>query len=50
MFEKDGIFPPGVIDAQAAKLRAYNDKDLLDKISGDKKKFSELVEKYIHIG
>ncbi|MDD4132478.1 MAG: glutamine synthetase family protein [Methanocorpusculum sp.] len=49
MFERDDIFPPRVIDAQAAKLKSYNDKGLSDRILGNEKQFSELVEKYIHI-
>ncbi|HJJ50701.1 MAG TPA: glutamine synthetase family protein [Methanocorpusculum sp.] len=49
MFERNDIFPAGVIDAQAAKLRAFNDKGLSDKILGDEGKIAELVEKYLHI-
>ncbi len=49
IFERDEIFPAGVIEAQAAKLKAFNDQGLSDRILGDAKAFSELVEKYIHI-
>ena len=49
MFERNDIFPAGVIDAQAAKLRAFNDKGLSDKILGNETKIAELVEKYLHI-
>lgn len=49
MFERNDIFPAGVIDAQATKLRAFNDKGLSDKILGNETKIAELVEKYLHI-
>ena len=50
LFEKDGIFPPGVIDAQAKKLKAFKDAGLSDKLLGNEKEFAKLVQKYIHIG
>ena len=49
LFEKDGIFPAGVINAQIEKLKAYQDKGLSDSILGNEAKFAELVEQYIHI-
>lgn len=49
IFERDEIFPSGVIDAQIEKLKSYNDKGLSDKILGNSKAFSELVEEYIDI-
>ena len=49
LFERDGIFPAGVIDAQMKKLKAYNDNGLSDSLLGDEKKFAELVEQYIHV-
>lgn len=49
LFERDGIFPAGVIDAQIKKLKAYGDKGLSDSLLGDDEKFAELVEKYIHV-
>ncbi|MBO5003042.1 glutamine synthetase [Methanocorpusculaceae archaeon] len=49
LFERDGIFPAGVIDAQIKKLKAYGDKGLSDSLLGDAEKFAELVEKYIHV-
>ena len=49
LFERDGIFPTGVIDAQIKKLKAYGDKGLSDSLLGDAEKFAELVEQYIHV-
>lgn len=49
LFEADGIFPAGVIDAQIGKLKAYQDKGLSDSILGNEAKFAELVNRYIHI-
>ncbi len=49
MFERDDIFPPGVIEAQAAKLREYNDTGLSKKMLGDETQFIECVEHYVHI-
>ena len=49
LFEENDVFPAGVIDSQIAKLKAYKDEGLSDKILGDDKKFAELVAEYIHI-
>ncbi len=49
LFERDNIFPAGVIDAQIQKLKAFNDNGLSDSLLGDSEKFAELVEKYIHV-
>ncbi len=49
MFERDDIFPPGVIEAQAAKLRAYNDATLSQRMLRDETLFIGCVEQYVHI-
>jgi len=49
LFEENGVFPAGVINAQIEKLKSYQDKGLSDSILGNEKKFAELVERYIHI-
>lgn len=49
-FEKDGIFPAGVIDSIAAKLRSYNDKNLSEELYGKNEALAELVKKYLHCG
>jgi len=47
-FEKDGIFPSGVIDNVAAKLRAFNDKDLSEKLFNKNDEILKLVIEYLH--
>ena len=49
IFERDDIFPPGVIDCQAAKLRAYNDNCLSERLRSDETLFTECAEQYLHI-
>ena len=47
-FEKDGIFPAGVIDNVATRLKAYNDKDLSEKLFNKNDEIRKLVREYIH--
>jgi glutamine synthetase len=47
-FEKDGIFPAGVIDNVAARLKAYDDKDLSEKLYNRKEDISKLVRQFLH--
>ncbi len=49
IFERDDIFPPGVIDCQAAKLRAYNDNCLSERLRSEETLFTECAEQYLHI-
>ena len=49
-FEKDGVFPPGVIDNVVSKLRAYDDKGLSEKLYNKNEEISALVRKYLHCG
>jgi glutamine synthetase len=49
VFERYGVFPAGVIYAQAEKLKGYDDKGLSDRILGNEKVFGELVSMYIHV-
>ena len=49
-FEKDGIFPAGVIDALAAKLKSYNDKSLSEELYGNNEAIAKLVKEYLHCG
>jgi glutamine synthetase len=47
-YEKDGVFPPCVIDAVVTKLRAYDDKGLSEKLYNKNEEISILVRKFLH--
>jgi glutamine synthetase len=49
-FEKDGIFPAGVIDNLAAKLKSYNDKKLSEELYGNNEAIAALVKEHLHCG
>lgn len=48
VFEKDGIFPAGVIDSVIARLKAYNDKDLSERLYNRNDEISALVRQFLH--
>ncbi|HLP71825.1 MAG TPA: glutamine synthetase family protein [Bacteroidales bacterium] len=48
LYEKDGVFPSGVIDNVIAKLRSYNDEGLSEKLYNKPDEISKLVKKYLH--
>ncbi|MDX9930411.1 MAG: glutamine synthetase family protein [Bacteroidales bacterium] len=48
IFEKDGVFPAGMIDNIAAKLRSYEDKDLSERLYGKNDEIHQLVLRYLH--
>jgi glutamine synthetase len=47
-FEKDGVFPAGVIENVISKLKAYNDKDLSQRLFNRHDEIRKLVEQYLH--
>jgi glutamine synthetase len=47
-FEKEGIFPAGTINHFIKKLRAYDDKDLSEKLYGNREEIHKLVMQYLH--
>ncbi len=49
-FEKNGVFPAGVIDNVAAKLKSYQDENLSERLYGKNDEISTLVKKYLHCG
>lgn len=49
VFEADGIFPAGMIDAMIKKLKSHNDKGLNERILGNNEEIAKLVDKYLHI-
>jgi glutamine synthetase len=48
-FEKDGLFPPGVIDQLVKQLKSYNDKGLSERLEGQSDEIRKLVREFIHI-
>lgn len=48
VYEKDGVFPAGLIDNIIGTLTAYEDKDLSERLYGKKDELAELVKKYLH--
>jgi glutamine synthetase len=49
LFEKDGIFPRGMVDNVITRLRSYNDENLSERLFGNKDAIRDLVLKYIHV-
>ncbi|MBN1253187.1 MAG: glutamine synthetase [Bacteroidales bacterium] len=47
-FEEDNIFPEGTIDRFISSLKAFDDKDLSERLYGKKDEIKELVAKFIH--
>ena len=47
-FEKDGIFPPGVIENVVSKLKAFDDKGLSEKLFNKNEEIGALVMKFLH--
>ena len=47
-FEKNGIFPAGLLDQIAKKLKSFEDKDLSERLYGKEEELRELVMKYLH--
>ncbi len=47
-FEKDGVFPAGVIDNIVSKLKAFDDKDLSEKLYNKNEEISKLVRQFLH--
>lgn len=47
-FEKDGIFPSGVIENMVSRLKAFDDKGLSEKLYNRNDEISALVKKYLH--
>ncbi len=48
VFEKNGVFPPGVLRNIAERLRAYDDRNLSERLYGNNEAIRELVLRYIH--
>ncbi len=48
-FEKDGLFPPEVLDYVIHHLKSYNDKNLSERLEGKNEEIRKLVKEYIHV-
>jgi glutamine synthetase len=48
LFERDGVFPAGMIDNVVRKLKAYDDRDLSERLYGKNDEIHALVMKYLH--
>jgi len=49
-YEKNGVFPSEMIDKLANDLKAFNDKDLSEKLFGHADSLKEIVDQFIHCG
>ncbi len=47
-FEANGVFPSGVVDRFVDHLKAYEDKDLSERLYGKNEKIAKLVDDYLH--
>ncbi len=50
VFERDGLFPSGMIDNVVKKLKSYNDKDLSERLYGKNDEIHDLVMQFLHCG
>lgn len=48
VFERNGVFPPGVVQNVIGRLKSYDDKDLSERLYGNNEALRELVLKHIH--
>jgi len=47
-FEKDNVFPSGVIDNTVSNLKSFNDKGLNEKLFNKQEELSNLVKEFLH--
>lgn len=50
VFQKYDVFTEGLIKGVAEKLKAYHDKDLREKVSGNHDETMKLVDRFLHCG
>lgn len=48
IYERDGVFPPIVIEGLAKTLKSYNDRDLSQRYFGKGDEIQKLVDEYFH--
>ena len=49
IFEKNAIFPAGVLDSCIARLKGFNDKDLSERLYGNHEAIAELVAEHFDV-
>ncbi len=47
-FEKDGVFPPSMIDHMINRLKSFEDQNLSERLYGKDEEIHALVTRYIH--
>lgn len=50
VYEQDGVFPAGLLEAQAEMLRGYDDDMLSERIFGNADALGDLVATHLHCG
>jgi glutamine synthetase len=48
VYEKDGVFPPGLIDGVAKQLRSYEDRGLSQRLARRGDEMKKLAAQYLH--
>ena len=47
-YQKDGVFPNGTLDSFIARLKAYEDRDLSERLFNKTEELTDLVNQYLH--
>ncbi len=47
-YEKDGVFPAGVIDNVVSRLKAFDDKGLSERLYNRNDEIAKLVKEFLH--
>ena len=50
IYEKGGVFSPGLIDGTIAKLKSFEDKNIRNEVKESPERMMELVERHYHCG
>jgi glutamine synthetase len=50
IFEQGNVFPKGLIDSRISKLKSFDDKDLSERLYGNKEETKKLVDQFLHVG
>jgi glutamine synthetase len=48
IYQRDGVFPPIVIDEIVKKLKSYDDRELSERLHDNKSEIKELVDEYLY--